>query len=189
VGTNKLVMSYCKPCIPVSLFGLPLYYDVTSVDVIEDAACGLGSKWLDNNHLNLGFIHHCFICGYRSYKRKSSEFCPECNSILKNAGPLWIGKIYDKDFIENIIKEFEDGKNKPIIKIAETANQEIDLPPTYYTLDNLSSELKVVTPSLDRVISSLKDIGFLASRTTLNPIGIKTDASHSVMLRLVKDLS
>jgi tRNA (guanine26-N2/guanine27-N2)-dimethyltransferase len=149
----------------------------------------IGSKWLDNNHYNLGFIHHCFICGYRSYKRESLEICPECNSILKNAGPLWIGQIYNKGFIESILKEFENRKNKPIIKIAETAYQEIDLPPTYYTLDNLSSELKVVTPSLDRVISSLKDLGFLASRTTLNPIGIKTDASHSVMLRLVKDLS
>ena len=66
--------------------------------------------------------------------------CDNCNDKLQVGGPLWIGKLFDKEFIsmmKNEVKELQ--VDKKCEKILEKCIDEEGLPPTYYTLDEIAS--------------------------------------------------
>src|SRR3990172_5843703 len=49
---------------------------------------------------NIGYILHCKLCGHRSIEKNQSFSCELCNSKIDIAGPLWIGKLFDKEFVK-----------------------------------------------------------------------------------------
>ena len=53
-------------------------------------------------------ILHCKNCGHRKNSIEQELECELCKSKIKIAGPLWIGKIFDK--------EFKDGTNFKSLK-------------------------------------------------------------------------
>ena len=69
------------------------------------------------------------------------------------------------------------------------ALEEVDMPPAYYNVDNISSKLNVATPSISLIIAGLRDSGYLASRTAFNFKGIKTDAPISIITEFVRQIS
>ncbi len=73
---------------------------------------------------NLGYIKHCFKCGERNFSRNySKDLCQICSSKFNVAGQLWIGKLFDKIIITNLIKKHfsgdldNDKKNQQIKQI------------------------------------------------------------------------
>lgn len=65
---------------------------------------------------NIGHIIHCKKCLYRKaitgLASPIPEICPICGEKLVIAGPLWIGKLQDHDFIANMISKLdEDNSN------------------------------------------------------------------------------
>ena len=79
----------------------------------------VGNAHSRENERNIGYILHCFRCGYRSVVRRDEFFsqskkdsdaqfsldCPSCRaSKLRIGGPLWIGKIQSKDFVGSCSK-------------------------------------------------------------------------------------
>ncbi|MDY6932332.1 MAG: tRNA (guanine(10)-N(2))-dimethyltransferase, partial [Halobacteriota archaeon] len=75
-----------------------------------------GAKKADESMKELGFIMHCFNCGYRDSLKglaiNSPEKCPLCAYKLSLAGPLYIGKIQDKVFCKKVIEGLEVGRPK-----------------------------------------------------------------------------
>jgi len=61
-------------------------------------------------------------------------------------------------------------------KIISKCLQESDMPGTYFTLDEIASKMKVSPLKLDRAISKLQENGYVASPTSLNPTGFRTNA-------------
>jgi tRNA (guanine26-N2/guanine27-N2)-dimethyltransferase len=61
----------------------------------------LSSKMANKVFENIGYLQHCFHCGNRTVSDSQSraETCELCSAKFKNAGWLWTGKIYDKDFV------------------------------------------------------------------------------------------
>ncbi len=57
----------------------------------------------------------------------------------------------------------------------------------FYSLENLSKKFKTDIPKIENFISILKDLGYSASRTQFNPIGIKTKASFIVMRKIFNE--
>jgi tRNA (guanine26-N2/guanine27-N2)-dimethyltransferase len=108
---------------------------------------------------------------------------------MKHAGPLWTGPIHNKKFLKELAQDCETHLIKIGTKITSIALQEIDMPPTYFTIDKISSKMGVTTPSLSSIIQSIKKKGYRASRTALNSKGIKTDAPNMVLQKIVKTLS
>ena len=49
---------------------------------------------------NLGYILHCKNCGHRKTAIEQQQKCDLCESKNSIAGPLWIGKIFDKEFVK-----------------------------------------------------------------------------------------
>ena len=64
-----------------------------------------GAKQADESIKQLGYILHCFNCLHRetAHQPLGSLLCPECGTKMDYAGPLWIGSIFDAEFIERMI--------------------------------------------------------------------------------------
>ena len=72
------------------------------------------------------------------------------------AGPLWLGGIFDADFIESMIKENKSVafKNSArITKLLSQTKEEASAPITYYVVDKLSGKLGLPSPSMQAFIN------------------------------------
>ena len=112
--------------------------------------------------------------------------CKLCKGKIETGGPLWIGKIFDRDFVETMQDEVESLiVNKKCATILEKCYEEANLQPTYYTLDEIASRMKSAPLKLENVIQKLHNSGFNASRTSLNPSGFRTDCQINNILKIL----
>lgn len=125
---------------------------------------------------NIGYILHCKLCGHRSVEKTQSFLCELCNSKIDIAGPLWIGKLFDKEFVKTMLEEIPNYTvSNSCEKTLQKCLSESDMPGTYFTLDEIASKMKVAPMGLEKIIKKLEMAGFLASQTSLNPTGFRTN--------------
>jgi tRNA (guanine26-N2/guanine27-N2)-dimethyltransferase len=133
----------------------------------------------------LGYFIHCKSCGSRESVMKQEETCKICNSKIDVAGPLWIGQLFEKEFVmkmnEMVPKLVVD---KRCQKILEKCVLESEMPATYYTLDEIASKMQKSPLKMKKAIKKLQDAGFVASPTSLNPTGFRTDCRIDEILKL-----
>ena len=155
---------------------------------------GYGCQKADESLRNLGYILHCFNCLHRETANKpfpdAAGKCPECGTKMDYAGPLWLGKIFDKQFVELMLTEnmhtaFKNS-NK-ITKLLKIAVDEAEAPITYYVLDKLSGKLGLPSPSVATFFRILREEGFKAIATHFSSLGVRTDAPSSAMQKLHKE--
>lgn len=126
---------------------------------------------------NIGYITHCDSCGSRKATTRHQTLCEICESRVKQSGPLWIGGLFEKEFLEKMINELDKfDVHKKCEKVLSTAVLEAGMPASYYTLDEIASRTKASPIKLGDVISRLVKKKFSASPTSLNPTGFRTDA-------------
>mgnify|MGYP002620865756 CR=1 FL=1 len=155
-----------------------------------------GSKATDESLKNIGYIAHCKECLHREeiggLAGNVPEYCPVCGKELKGIGPLWLGPVQNKEFIESMI-EISDEKDlntkKEVLKLLNLCLAESEAPATYYNLHEICRALKISAPKLDKVFNRLREKGFLAIKTHYSPLGIKTDASNTELMDIIKELS
>jgi len=136
----------------------------------------------------MGFIIYCRQCGMRKSVKNIVSECELCKGKVETAGPLWIDRIFDKDFVEAMKDEVKNlTVNKKCDIILEKCYEESDLQPTYYTLDEIASRMKLAPLKLDNAIQKLRDSGFNASRTSLNPTGFRTNCQINDILKIFRD--
>ncbi|HEX5457627.1 MAG TPA: tRNA (guanine-N1)-methyltransferase [Candidatus Nitrosotalea sp.] len=134
----------------------------------------------------MGYILHCDNCGNRKVVHEVEHLCNICNSKAKLAGPLWISSMYDKDFVDSMISEEKNlTVDKSCIPYLEKCQQETDMSPAYFTLDEIGHRKQSAPPSLENIIEKIKGIGHKATKTSMNPTGFKTDAAIDEILSLV----
>jgi tRNA (guanine26-N2/guanine27-N2)-dimethyltransferase len=153
-----------------------------------------GAKKADESVKNLGYILHCFNCLHRENAKTafSIEKCPECGSKMDWAGPLWLGKIFDKQFCEQMTQEntrvaFKNSDR--IAKLLALAKDEAEAQPTYYVIDKISDKLSLPVPSVNAVLQSLRNKGFQAYSTHFNSRGVRTDASALTLQELLRKVT
>ncbi len=126
---------------------------------------------------NVGYILHCKICGHRKMELKQEIECELCKSKLSIAGPLWIGKIFDREFIQDMLTEIQKLKvSKTCEKMLYKCIEEAEISYPYFTLDEIASKTKSSPPKLEKILSNLNQKGFLSSSTSFNPTGFRTNA-------------
>ncbi|MEM3700858.1 MAG: tRNA (guanine(10)-N(2))-dimethyltransferase [Candidatus Bathyarchaeia archaeon] len=158
------------------------------------AKIAYGAKKADDSIKNMGYLLHCFNCFHRETLKAQSLMelsgkCSQCNSKLEYAGPLWLGKLFDKEFCENmekVARKMTLGCKAKILKILALIKGEVDSTPTYYVVNKLCDKLTIPVPSVRKVINVLKDGGFQASLTHFNPNGVRTDASTIKLMEVLK---
>lgn len=134
---------------------------------------------------NLGYVFHCKECGNRGISKIQEQDCQVCNSELMNAGPLWIGNLFEKKFVEQMIQEESNlVVDKACSKILQKSLFESEMPGTYYTLDEIASKMKSSPLKLEKAIEKLQENGFSASPTSLEPTGFRTNARIDKIMRV-----
>ena len=133
----------------------------------------------------MGFIIYCKQCGMRKTVKNIVNECELCKGKIEAAGPLWIDKMFDKNFVAIMKDEVKKNTvNKKCDVVLEKCYEESDLQPTYYTLDEIASRMKSAPLKLDSAVKKLKDSGFSASRTSLNPTGFRTNCQINDILKI-----
>jgi tRNA (guanine26-N2/guanine27-N2)-dimethyltransferase len=159
------------------------------------AEIAYGAKKADESVKNLGYVLHCFNCLHRETAKdpftKHIEKCPECGSKMDYSGPLWLERIFDRQFCELMAKENthkafrNSGK---IAKLLSLAKGEAEAQATYYVLDKISDKLALPVPSVDAMLQILRDSGFQAFPTHFNSRGIRTGAPALTVQNLLQKL-
>lgn len=141
-----------------------------------------GSKKTDASLKNMGYISHCKNCLHRQTSNGLAspidEVCPVCGEKLVHAGPLWLGDIQDKEFIQKMIDETEHKKinsEKEALKLLNKCLVEAEAPATFYDVHSICKSLKISAPKFDLILDNLEKEGFEAIKTHFNPLGIKSD--------------
>jgi tRNA (guanine26-N2/guanine27-N2)-dimethyltransferase len=153
-----------------------------------------GAKKADESIKNMGYILHCFNCFHRETAKELLPFersgkCSQCGSKLNVAGPLWLGKIFNKEFCELMEKEAKQNKfryRERIGKILALTKSEAEAPTTYYVVDKLCDAYGLPVPPIKKVVTALEERGFQASLTHFNSRGIRTDATAMEMKELLR---
>ncbi|MDX1533522.1 MAG: tRNA (guanine-N1)-methyltransferase [Nitrosopumilaceae archaeon] len=131
---------------------------------------------------NLGYVFHCKNCSNRGTSLEKNSKCSICDQKLQFAGPLWIGRLFEREFLEDMSNDVENLLvDKICSKNIKKCFLESNLPATYFTLDEIASKMKISPLSLDKTIQKLQENGFVASPTSLNPTGFRTDAKIDQM--------
>lgn len=134
---------------------------------------------------NIGYILHCKNCGHRKITTEQEQNCELCESEISIAGPLWIGKIFDKEFVKNMLLEIPKlTVDKTCEKTLSKCLAESEMPGTYFTLDEIASRMKSSPPKLEDVILNLQKNDFTASVTSFNPTGFRTNAKVNDVIEI-----
>lgn len=140
----------------------------------------------------LGYILHCFECGYRELMKKgpSEMNCPLCQKKMRMGGPLWISRIFDKTVIFKILTEIVESETRMAKganyskqdmnsnkRFFEIASKELDHIPYHYNSDEFGKLMKNSTHPLTKIVDKLITAGYNASPTIFSPTGFKTEAN------------
>ena len=134
---------------------------------------------------NIGYILHCKNCGHRKITLEQEQECELCKLKISIAGPLWIGNIFDKEFIQNMLLEIQNLEvDKVCEKTLHKCLAESEMPGTYFTLDEIASKMKSSPPKLENAVLNLQKNNFVASVTSFSPTGFRTDAKINEIIKI-----
>lgn len=189
-GFVALTLSKYAKCIEIKMSHSTEHYMRLYIEVKK------GSKRTDETLKNIGYISHCKHCLHRQTSKGLAsaieETCPICGEKLIHAGPLWLGDIQNKEFIQKMIDETEHKKintEKDALKLLNSCYLEAEAPATFFDVHEICRSLKISAPKLDLIFDELKNNGFIAIKTHYSPIGIKTDANINDIKNIINSLS
>ncbi|EKM55583.1 uncharacterized protein PHACADRAFT_256307 [Phanerochaete carnosa HHB-10118-sp] len=131
-------------------------------------------------HEKSGAVNHVF----RTHAGPPvGDKCPECDSVLHIAGPMWSGPLHDTEFVSKVLEHVETsqehyGTSARMRGMLTVAKEELDVP-FYFTPAQLSGVLHCQSPSLDNVASALLHAGHSVSRSHALPGSLKTTATRA----------
>ena len=138
----------------------------------------------------IGFSFTCDNCHEIYYEKIVGEI-PKCCGELQKAGPLWIGKLFDKDWCERGLESLETMKlpsEKRIAKqLLEGINEE-DLK-GFFQISKLCKKLKISQPSFTDLFSKIDEKGFKVIKSQYKDQAIRTNISGKQIVKILKELA
>lgn len=155
--------------------------------------CESGAAKSDESIGNFGYISYCEKCGWRESGKKIIEKCGNCANITVWGGPLWIGRLQDKETISkmrerNNKKEYENAEE--IEKTLALIEGEIDMPMGYYNVHKMCKRLSMKSvPKMSRIIEELEVNGFKTVRTHFSDVSLKSSANVGKIAEIISGIS
>ena len=166
-----------------------LHYMRTYVKII------VSNSEANDLYSKIGYVLHCFNCGHREIwdVESNPRICRACSSKCYIGGPLWKESINDRGFLESMVEllptigvfQRTPSLRRSMCNLLSTSIEEVQQP-YYFHTDHIASKLKTSPPALSELVDTLKRDGFTASKASLNPQGIKTNASLPQILKILK---
>jgi len=144
-----------------------------------------GKRRADRSLGEMGYILHCFSCGERMAAPLLSAdelVCGECGSMMKAAGPMWVGELAEASFCDEMLGLSERsfaGANRRLTSIIAYVKGEIGFPVGFFNVDRACSEAGMASVERSQALDALRVKGFRATESHIDSRGIKTDASAS----------
>ncbi|WP_405270721.1 tRNA (guanine(10)-N(2))-dimethyltransferase [Methanobrevibacter sp.] len=189
-GFVALTLAKYAKCIEVKLSHSTEHYMRLYLEIKK------GSQKTDKSLNNIGYISHCKNCLHRQTAEGLAspieDVCPVCGEKLIHAGPLWLGDIQNKEFIQKMIDESSNKKinsEKEALKLLNKCLDESDAPATFFDIHAICKSLKISAPKFDLIINQMKKEGFIAIKTHYNPLGIKTNANIKDIQKIIVGLT
>lgn len=140
-----------------------------------------------------GYLWYCTNTIERGFTKNPEEVDFKCSDGSKPVvlGRLWTCNIIDPEVASKMQASMGE---LPWISslsrgVLEILAQESMINAPYYRLDKLCSILKINMPSTIRVIERLREMGWISSRTHMDPRGVKTSADYGELVEVLKSMS
>lgn len=117
--------------------------------------------------------------------------CPECDSALHMAGPMWSAPIHDVDFVKRVLAHVEKDPSRygtsPRIKgMLTVASEELPVP-FFFTPAKIAGYFRCEVPSLAEITSALLNGGYQVSRSHALGGSLKTTAPRSFVYDVMRE--
>ncbi|GCL55901.1 tRNA (guanine-N(2)-)-methyltransferase [Microcystis aeruginosa NIES-3806] len=142
-----------------------------------------------NTH-NYGFLGYCHSCGeYQSvpWPKLGKIVCSGDGQPLTLTGPLWLGSLHDRFYLEKMADLADQWQWKKVVKLLEIMREENDFPPYFYSFREIGRRGKLDLPKREDLIAALLEQGYRAAATHINPQAVKTNASLAQCIAILKD--
>lgn len=105
---------------------------------------------------------------------------------LQVAGPLWIGRLWDPDFLMDLRpRAYMSSKTSKTLDLIK-GESEIDSP--FYSSDEIASKLGVHTPPISKIVNAVAEAGYEATPTHFDPKGFRTNAPIDAIEEVFRNL-
>jgi len=141
-----------------------------------------GPKRVDELLAQQGYVSHCKACGRQVISFDIAVELPstcECGEKLSHAGPMWLGLIMDRGFIQRVVSDLANRNfrlSQQVMVLLNRCIEEADGPPTFYEMNEIAGLAGVQPPKIADVIAKLRGLGYFASRTHFSGTGLRTNA-------------
>ena len=143
------------------------------------------------NANNYGFLSYCRGCGnYQTFSwRKLNKVSCSCNnSAITVSGAMWLGNLHDLQQLTKLKTLAQQWNWKKIVQLLDLMQGEVGFPPYFYTLREIGHRGQLDLPTKQNLIQALKDEGYKAEATHIEPEAIKTNASIETCIAIAKDI-
>ncbi len=121
---------------------------------------------------NQGFVFFCRKClRWKTSATPSSDVC-DCGAKMDWAGPLWLGDLWQKDYVNDMIPHLAEESDISAVG--------------FYDTHKFAKCYKLCPPDLKDLISKITALGFRASRTHFIPTGVRSDIPFEKFLGLLE---
>jgi tRNA (guanine26-N2/guanine27-N2)-dimethyltransferase len=171
------------------------HYVRTWIKVVAD------KKTLNKQVESLGIIKYCSGCmqtkiiplTIKSSDEPFEHARKDCKGPVKEAGPLWIGGLFQPKVIEQAQAVFEKEDtsiyHKRVSRILEEMSEEQDLLQfPFVDLHAVCDLYNLTPPRNSQIMQYLKDVGYRVSSTHFRPTAIRTDAPIQEVVSAIVNL-
>jgi tRNA (guanine26-N2/guanine27-N2)-dimethyltransferase len=153
------------------------------------ARARVGATQADRSRRQEGFIASCEKCGERGSSSLPMVRCDGCGARIISAGPLWRGPLIDPRVIGAASNVSRRSNLIGGAKALEALLGVEYFPPFSYSVERISSALKVPGVSQSEVMRRLASNGYRVMRQPFEKTGFKTEATYGAVAETVSAVS
>ena len=117
-------------------------------------------------------------------KKKVDEVIKQ-HGMYENAGPIWLGKLWDKKLVSLMEKSNELEENKRILRIIKEESKINEV--GFYDITKLAKKYKLkVLPKKSDLINKLKKKKFMVSETHFRENSLRSNINEKEIIKLIK---
>ncbi len=135
-----------------------------------------------------GFIIYCPKCLQSEAVRELiSKTCNSCGSKTDNAGPLWLGRLSDKQVVAAMLRKSPEEHRQHEQLLSAIREESAVSRQWFYSINSVCRKYGIRSPPpMNELLESLRNSGFIAARTHFDWAAVRTDAPVVQIVRVIK---
>jgi tRNA (guanine26-N2/guanine27-N2)-dimethyltransferase len=131
------------------------------------------------------YCEHYFRIFFRCEKSKEIvDSVIEQHGMFQDAGPIWLGKLWDEKLVELMERESKFNENNRVLRIIKEESKIHTV--GFYDVTELASKYKLkVLPKLKDIVEKVKKKGFLCSETHFRENSIRSNISEKELVNML----